>query len=250
MKFNKTASGFLAGAIATGAVLTVSPALAKTTLENINVLMGGISIYKDDVIQIPMNANGDVVSPLVFEGTTYLPVRALVDILLPGTDILWDQDAYSIYLGDHTAGSQSTPINLISAYSGASNVVTGDKAKYSVMGEEFSPFNRFYYYDNDNVDYKLDSKYTSISGTLVIPYSSITTKNASGFGFYSVDRYGEETLIKEIFIKTGDEPVDFTVNILGCDYLKIKGLAGDPSDIAAGYTRYSTSYLVNVTIES
>lgn len=46
---------------------------------------------------VPRDASGAPVEPFLYNGTTYLPVRAAADAM--GVDISWDQETYTVYLG-------------------------------------------------------------------------------------------------------------------------------------------------------
>ena len=70
----------------------------------------GVSIRLDGEYQILTNVHGDRVYPIMFEGTTYLPVRALAGLF--DTPIYWDGDTRTILLGDRPEVSDTPPIEL------------------------------------------------------------------------------------------------------------------------------------------
>ena len=49
---------------------------------------------------IPTDANGKVVNPMLIDGTTYVPVRAVTEAL--GKKVTWDSVTRTVYLGDAT----------------------------------------------------------------------------------------------------------------------------------------------------
>lgn len=63
-----------------------------------------ISITYDGVEQAFTDVNGTTVLPILYGGTTYLPVRAVSG--LAGLDVSWDQDAYTVSLS--SGGTQRT----------------------------------------------------------------------------------------------------------------------------------------------
>lgn len=70
----QTLTGFVAGVTVSAlTALLISPA-AATTMKQIRVAMGDIRIYVDGNLQIPRDANGKQIEPMLYEGTTYLPV--------------------------------------------------------------------------------------------------------------------------------------------------------------------------------
>ena len=244
MKNFKTVNGFVAGVLTTTIVLGSSlPVFASSTLQKIDVMMGGIDIYMDDKIQQPINANGDVVDAMIYDGTTYLPLRSVVNMLMPGTEIEWDGDTQSIYLGDHAKEMTSIPMDELTVYDETySGFKTGEDATFKIMGESFTAFNMK---GTSDYVYKLDSKYSTISGSFVIPFTDLKGTRAGEIGFYNVDKYGEETLIKSFSAKQGDAPIEFEVNVAGCQFVKIK-----ENFVTIGDYSGSNGIIYDVTIQT
>ena len=63
-----------------------------------NVITQGIKIVVDGQKINPKDANGNKVEPFIYNGTTYLPVRAIADAL--GKEVYWDGPNYTVYLGE------------------------------------------------------------------------------------------------------------------------------------------------------
>ena len=77
--------------------LMVVPGFAATVAKTITVYTG-ITLYYDGVKVEPKDATGKKVEPLLYNGTTYLPVRAVSGLF--GEDINWDGKTQSVYIGD------------------------------------------------------------------------------------------------------------------------------------------------------
>lgn len=230
MKFEKgTLKGFAAGTLVTVLTLgTILPSSAAT-MKEIKVAMGGIKIYVDGNLKKPTDVNGNVVEPMIYDGTTYLPVRALTG-MLTDKEVAWDQQSQTVYIGQRPdVGVKSVPIDELEAYDTHSNayasssLYTGKDAQFTVLGDTYSPFNRMRLSGMGYRVYKLDSNYDSIHGKFIIPFDRLGTYAESTLQFYNVDQYGEETLIKEYSAKAGDAAIDVDVNLQGCNFLKIKG---------------------------
>jgi len=268
MKQNKK-RGFITGLISGVLVssLTVG-VLASGGLQQINALVGGINIYVDGILQNPKNANGETVQPLVWEGTTYLPVRALTN-MLTDKEVNWDQENMSVYIG-RKPNLSAIPLHELKMYehyyvntneakegspkkydriSNGFPMYTGNTAAFDVLNQTYTPMNRlligydyntyhYVYASRSKYDYiheesrtefgtdaygvyVLDSQYKSLSGKFIIPYTEVGTVAGCGIGFYSVDQYGEETLISHTYTRTGDPPVDININLKGVEILKI-----------------------------
>ena len=89
---------------------------ASSTLESITAYLNhGIVIEYNDVVQEMTDANGQKVIPITYNGTTYLPVRAVSNML--GVKVDWDQETQTVLLGESfpnrvtsTPGSQDVEI--------------------------------------------------------------------------------------------------------------------------------------------
>ena len=77
------------------------PSAAASLFKTIEVYTG-VNLYMDDVNFIPTDVNGKPVDAFIYQGTTYLPVRAISNLL--GVDVDWDGGTHSVYLGKHGDG--------------------------------------------------------------------------------------------------------------------------------------------------
>lgn len=221
-KMNKhSLRGFVTGVLVSAMVMTcASPVWAA--MKQITVSIGGIDIYVDQQLKVPTSATGKRVDPIVYDGTTYLPVRAISNML--GKEVAWDQATKSIYIGKAPSkGTQGVLAENLTKFSGSCNILTGSSAKYKILGDEFTPFNAIKSYSGDNIiTWKLDSKYQSIDGKFVMSYSSLGDSKEVELQFYNVDQYGEETLISSFTNKCGDGSMDVHVDVTACDFIRVK----------------------------
>lgn len=210
--------GFFMG-VATTVIIGSSLSLASGhNLKNISVIMDGVKIFVDGNIQIPTDVKGNRVEPLIYDGTTYLPVRALTG-MLTDKEVGWDGKTQSVYIGKQpTVGS--TPIDEVKPYTGH-GFATGERAQFRLLDKTISPFNSSSWGYDSSV-YITDSKYSSINGKFVIPYTSLGSTSTGYLEIISVDRYGKETLIERFEAKAGDNPIDINVDIRSVNILKIK----------------------------
>jgi len=65
--------------------------------ENIPVTYSDIKLVIDDVLIIPKDANGKIVEPFIYNGTTYLPVRAVGEAF--GKSVDWDGENGRVFIG-------------------------------------------------------------------------------------------------------------------------------------------------------
>ena len=121
---------FALGVVVTAIIFCVAyPALAETALQNILVAMGDIKIYVDGQLQNPTDAKGNTVEPMIYDGTTYLPVRALTGMLTDKA-VNWDQDTHSVYIG--AIPEQSPMVQDI--LDSAPAPLSGNHSQYSANG--------------------------------------------------------------------------------------------------------------------
>lgn len=70
---------------------------AATGMKTIDVMYDNIKIYMDGELVEPKDANGQTVEPFIYNGTTYLPVRAVGNAI--GKEVNWDGVEKVVYLG-------------------------------------------------------------------------------------------------------------------------------------------------------
>jgi len=85
-------------------LLIVSPGFAKSVKKNIEVTYNNIQIVIDGVKITPKDANGNIVEPFIYNGTTYLPVRAVGEAI--GKKVEWDAATQTVYLGEKTTATE------------------------------------------------------------------------------------------------------------------------------------------------
>lgn len=272
-KWNKDyRQGFLRGLLVPTLVLALlGSALAATgTMQQIDALVGGISIYVDGVLQEPKNVKGEAVQPIAWQGTTYLPVRALTN-MLTDKEVNWDQSTMSVYIGKQPT-KPLVKLNELEMYrqnSEYAGMAVDSNAAFPKLDKKVEAYNLLnlhyerYWDDNSNyynkpyytghAVYMLDSKYKTLTGKLGVTYTELGDKGAVGVAFYSVDAYGEENLIDKFFVKAGDPSVDVSVPLTGVEILKIERIGTWDEDWPYDQGQYNCgkdAYLYNVALET
>lgn len=85
---------------------------AAATQKNITVTTG-IPIYVDGVEMKPTDANGNPVETFIYNGTTYVPLRAVSQYL--GKAVKWDGNNRSVYIGE-TPGQKQYLLTVCPPY--------------------------------------------------------------------------------------------------------------------------------------
>ena len=92
----KRLQGLVAGVLI-GATVAGGTALAKNISESISVVYRNIGLVVDGEEIVPKDANGNVVEPFIYNGTTYLPVRAVGQAF--GKEVSWDGATSTVFVG-------------------------------------------------------------------------------------------------------------------------------------------------------
>lgn len=92
----------LAALAALGVIATASAAWASTGSQNIQVIYRNIKLVVNGV---PVQTSAE---PFIYNGTTYLPVRAVSEAL--GQDVSWDGETSTVYVGKQPEGNYLTDI--------------------------------------------------------------------------------------------------------------------------------------------
>jgi hypothetical protein len=83
-----TASVYIYGSAAPTAPSEGTPSPTDVTYKTISATYNNIKLYVDGTLITPKDAAGNVVNPFIYNGTTYLPVRAVGSAL--GKTVGWD----------------------------------------------------------------------------------------------------------------------------------------------------------------
>lgn len=161
-------------------------AYAASNLENIQAYLNkGVTIKYNNVEQTMTDSNGKRVYPITFKGTTYLPVRAVSNMM--GIDVTWDADNNTVALGQYGSKVKDL-IEDIGAY--------GEEGVFGRTGE-------YKISDNDSI---------SIGGSTIDHYLAV----GYSFNYGGVPKYNLEgkykTLKFEVFCAdTGTDAIQFGV---------------------------------------
>ncbi len=214
MKFNlkSTLVGCIIGAVAMGAV----PAIGYDGVRTIQAVYKNIRICVDGVEMTPRDSAGQVVEPFIYNGTTYLPVRAVGEAV--GKEVTYDGSTSTVYLGK--SGTTKYLGQQVEAYQKDSSVYEGT---YKMGGQDYVNSLRIKS-EGRNAFYNLNGLYTSISG--VYGMEDGTSEDSESI----ITFYGDGRQLQSIVVKGGELPKNFAVNVSGVAQLKIEYTSG------SGYT--------------
>ena len=103
-KMKNTLKSYFLGFLS-AAVLVSGVTYAASATKTIEALYNNIKIYVDGIKIDPKDVTGNTVEPFIYNGTTYLPVRAVGEAI--GKTVSWDETTQSVYLGEIPGKTQS-----------------------------------------------------------------------------------------------------------------------------------------------
>lgn len=134
----KRLQGLMVGVLI-GATVTGGAVFATKGTKIIEAYYDNIKVYKDNVLCELKDANGTVVEPFIYNGTTYMPVRGTAN--LAGMDVTWDGATKSVYLWDEINGGEKFLMEVCPPYDVSSRCIEyyANKDKHFLMaGEKYS----------------------------------------------------------------------------------------------------------------
>lgn len=140
---------------------------AKNATEMIEVEYSNIKVYKDNVLCELKDANGSVIEPFIYNGTTYMPVRGTAN--LADMQVTWDGLTQSVYLWDNMVPEGTVFLEECPPYDmhSCSTYLSSKGKSFSMAGEKYS--NGITTYGNLEGGYalfNLNSKYSTLECTI------------------------------------------------------------------------------------
>ena len=141
---------------------------AKSLTGTIQVTYSNIKIFMDGEQLDPRDANGTQVEPFIYNGTTYLPVRAVGEAV--GKDVSWDGINKVVYLGAKPGDSENW-LNVCGPYqyTDGEEYTLKENKYFTMSGQKYT--NGFVLtpsdWDDDKAEalFNLNGKYSSVTFT-------------------------------------------------------------------------------------
>lgn len=180
----------------------------------------GVDIYVDDARLDARDANGNPVEVFIYNGTTYLPVRAVGEAV--GKAVQWEAKTSSVYIGQHKSDKPAVWLDEFDYFSSTNHALE----KYSrdisdnlgtayehVLYQEVAGYG---YASTGDTVYQLNGQYSALSGTFFQSYRYRDDKSEK-----ELKIYGDGELLYSAKMSGGIRPVDFYVDLTGVLELKI-----------------------------
>lgn len=213
----KKLQGLIIGTLI-GATLTGSGVFARNLQETINAIYMNVKLVVDGEEITPKDVNGNEVEPFIYNGTTYLPVRAIGEAF--DKDVHWDSETATIYVGEFTKPAKEVYLydkpylecDIPAEYkAGKSNDSGKGKIERNTVSnyvgfllDKNEKYNDEYRYVN-SVTYSLNGLCKSVKGTFIAPGL------LSRYAIYTVSFYNEsgKLLYKSPIMSENVSAVDF-----------------------------------------
>lgn len=188
--------------------------LAVGSLEEIKAYLNyGIGIEFNGVEQTMHDANGNRVYPISYNGTTYVPVRAVSNIL--GVPVEWDGTNNKVLLGTN---NEKDFIETLEPIGGEKPNHYSKKDGSSItIGEKTYNNHMFIGYDYSLI-YNLNKKYSKLT---IDVHSRSVSKDTK------LEVIGDnEKVLATINVEPNELPKTFTVDVSNVEKLTFKGTNG------------------------
>lgn len=222
------------------AMATTCAFAATTVYKTIKVEYAGVKLLVNGETVTPRDPNGNVVDPFIYNGTTYLPVRAVSNAL--GAEVGWDGNTKTVIInmdssGGSTGGSSSSSKTAVPYEIKKGKVYSGTADSFSVMGKAHN------------------SGFTLVGHSIASEcYAVINTEGADTltFDLGHVDGTGDAKLDLEIYL---DDAYQETINVTATESsqtitIDLNGARNCKLKFAGKAGYFSGSYgFYNVTLE-
>lgn len=219
---------FTSGFILASILFSSAAAFGESIEKQILVVYNNIKIVVDGQTVTPKDANGNIIEPFVYNGTTYLPVRAISQAL--GKEVYYDANTNTIYLGK--VSNQTSYLTDLIPYdiNDFINSIFHTKS-YSIDGNMTITKKQYTKglqlqvagYQTQKVNYNLDGKYKVITGLVGLD----DTDNAFAFkeSPVIVNFYADEKKIDTLQFNQGDFAKEILLEINGASKLTIETIS-------------------------
>lgn len=215
--FNKDIfKGIIIGIAAT--LLLTTTSLAASLTKQLSVTYNNIKISIDDALFIPKDAKGTVVEPFMYNGTVYLPARAIANAF--GKDVTYDSKVATVYIGSHS-GRVSFLGSL--GYARKNGTINFDNwpdlSSFKVAGKEYSKGLGIQKEASPCfIVYSLSKKYKTLTGLFGTDDKNGENANVGNQMIITGDG---KTLYKTQMLYPGEKPEVININVTGIDELEI-----------------------------
>ncbi len=212
-------------------VIVISCAVyAQNISKPINATYRNIKLVVDGIEVTPKDVDGNIVEPFIYNGTTYLPVRAVGQAF--NKNVEWDGNTSTVYIGEVTKPAKQVYLyskpyiacddksNFVSGKSGNVNdILCTNYIGFKLRDGVRNDVDDRYYYSNF-VTYPTNALAKKVTGTLMPAYKYNETE-------YQLNIYNEsgKLLYQSPLMTKSTDPISFEVDVTNAINLKFEFVA-------------------------
>lgn len=216
MKRKTNLLSFISGILITLLLVSmVVPATAALLGKDITVYPG-VNIFVDDQKLEPKDANGNPVEVFIYNGTTYLPVRAVSEAL--GQPVQWDGNTSSVYIGKHMGEKPAVWLCDLDYYYQQGYWNLGRETIDNLGNKHQKSLYLKSDYSDNHIVYKLNGQYSKLTGYFYQLYDHRSDDYKT-----TLNVYGDGELLYSASVGRGIDPIEFSIDLTGVLELKIQG---------------------------
>ncbi len=228
---------FISGFVVSTLLLSTMTVFGENIEKTISVVYNGAKVFVNGNLVDLKDGAGNKVEPFVFNGTTYLPVRAVSEALKQNVE--WDGKNNSIWIGQRQ--DTGTPniwlykLNYLNEQKYEKNLVSSwidwnAETDKDNLGNTYKNGFKIKLQGNYNIalkqdyypwvyrEYAINQKYKTFKGTFVLHNDSKNTDNHTLLKIYGDD----QLLYTSNSVSSGKAEVDFSIDISSVAKLKIQ----------------------------
>lgn len=183
------------------------------TYDNIKVVVDGKEV------QFGKDTKGNQIEPFIYNGTTYLPIRAVGEAL--GKEVKWDSNTNTAFLNDKDTTQRDDGYQVLAEIlppfgtTNAEEFTRKGEDRWLLAGKEYDNgivFNS-YTFNSGHANFNLDGKYTNLKGLLGADTGDVTIR---------VDFIADGNIIQRYDVVSGQLPINVNLDVTGVRLLEIK----------------------------
>ena len=228
--------GFMKVAVTTTlfAAMASASTFAAETTKNVQIQFDNIQLVVDGVPITPKDANGSRIEPFIYNGTTYLPIRAVGEAI--GKQVTWDGTTKTVYLGE-TPNKGQYLVDVCPPY---------EKSKRTYIHTYASPFYMGGTQYMSGITMNIMENGSWFLSNLNSEYQELEFYlghvDKSGMSDVKLSIFCDEVLYSTYDISATDLPQLITIPVSGVNQLKVVAIYDE-------YEGYPTIGLGNMTIK-
>ena len=209
---------FLLGVLTTLLVVGMAvPALAATVTKSIEV-RSGIRVFIDDQELIPKDAKGNPVEVFLYNGTTYLPARAISEAV--GKPIQWDGSVQGVYIGKHSSSKPTAYLGQKDYFTKVGNFESDVLTKDNLGNEHTHSIQpKYHARGSQSITYRLNGQYNRLTASYYMLYEYRDKDNDKSCTL-AISADGRQ--IWQGSVSAGKDPINIDIDLAGALELTIE----------------------------